>query len=113
MKKVTQQFQPEKAEFICDFTDKALKDFVPATLVMDFGYESDFDGSNLTLHLSESASYEVLEFIKCKLSLSSKQCMSEQVKDFQKSECEAIQFRDWLDAEHSAVNLSLYSFLLS
>lgn len=58
MKKVIKQQEPEEAVYYSDFTGKLLPESntfgPPITIQINFNYGSNFDGSELELHLDDN-----------------------------------------------------------
>lgn len=81
MKKIIKPAKKEKAKYYSDFSGEKFGDCGPeAEIKFVFNYGSRFDGEKIKLHLSDSESVEVLDFIKQKLSKEKKkQLASEEV----------------------------------
>ena len=58
----------EKSHYISDFSGQPFEnDIISSTLYINFDYGSEFDGEELTLHLSDLESKEVLDFLYSKV----------------------------------------------
>ena len=67
MKKVLKPQQSEEAIYYSDFSGKIFKDSVPVTVKIECSYGSEYDGSEVELHLSDKGLEKLLEFLKANL----------------------------------------------
>ena len=69
MKKVIVPEQKEEANYFSDFTGQPFGDLYhpPVTLRLEFNYDSKYDGSEITLHLSDKDVAPILDLISSKL----------------------------------------------
>ena len=67
MKKVLKPQQLEEAIYYSDFSGKIFKDSVPVTVKIECSYGSEYDGSEVELHLSDKGLEKLLEFLKANL----------------------------------------------
>jgi hypothetical protein len=83
MKFVKEPKQEEVAYYTSDFSGSEY-DFQEAPAVelnIKCNYGSDYDGADLTLHLTDSELEEVLDFIKGKLHETTKLCLKNEIKE--------------------------------
>ena len=58
----------EKSHFISDFSGEPFEhDIVSSILDIEFNYGSEFDGDEISLHLTDKESKEVLDFLYSKI----------------------------------------------
>ena len=69
MKKIIVPEQREEATYFSDFSGQPFGDLYhpPVTLKLEFNYGSEYDGSEITLHLSDKDIAPILELISSKL----------------------------------------------
>lgn len=114
MKKVIKPAEQEEAVYYSDFKGKCFKNFYPeATLSIQFDYGSKYDGEALTLHLSDEEAESVLEFIKSNISEDYKNGLKGKLHRRHVSLDEAIDARDYTQADFYANCCELFKFLLN
>lgn len=83
MKFVRQPKQEEEAYYTSDFSGVEFEpQWSPAVeLNVKCNYGSDYDGADITLHLTDSELEEVLDFIKSKINPTTKLYLENQIKE--------------------------------
>jgi hypothetical protein len=80
MKKVLKPAEPEEAVYYSDFSGKLLDhNMVPVTIKIECSYGSEYDGSELELHLTDKGLNHLLVYIKDRLSKETKEEFQRQV----------------------------------
>lgn len=83
MKHVIQEKVAEQANYQSDFSGVEFEpQWSPAVeLNIQCNYGSDYDGANITFHLTDSELEEVLDFIKTKINPTTKLYLKNQIKE--------------------------------
>jgi hypothetical protein len=80
MKKVLKPAVPEDVVYYSDFSGKLLEhNMVPVTIKIECGYGSEYDGSSVELHLTDTGLNNLLVYIKDRLSKETKEEFQRQV----------------------------------
>jgi hypothetical protein len=81
MKKVLKPAEPEEAVYYSDFSGKLLEhNLIPVTIKIECGYGSEYDGSELELHLTDKGLNHLLVYIKDRLSPETKEEFKRQIE---------------------------------
>ena len=107
MKKTLKPASSEEAIFYSDFSGKLLKEFVPAKVVIQFGYTSVYDGTTLELHLDDQDCTKLLEFLQQNVSEDCKKQFQRELAGEQKQYQQAADSRDWPACDIIANNEAL------
>lgn len=100
MKKVIKPAEKEEAVYYSDFTGKCFGVYEPeTTLSIKFNYGSKYDGETLILHLSDEEAELVLEFIKSNISEDYKKAIKEKLYRQSVDLDDAIDARDYTQAD--------------
>ena len=100
MKKVLKPAEREEAAYYSDFTGKPLSQFGPdIELKLDFGYESKYDGSRFTLHLSDEDVDQILSFLATKLSGDCRKEIQKNLQQFDERYEDAMDSRAWEECD--------------
>lgn len=114
MKKIIKPIQKEIAEYISDFSGKIFDNFGPhVELKFEFNYGSEFDGSKIEFHLTDSEAKYLLNFIKVHLSDKKIKHLKSQVEQNEEYYDQNMDARDWESCEYLGNNLGLVKFLLN
>jgi hypothetical protein len=83
MKHVIQEKINELANYQSDFSGVEFETQWAPTIELNIqcNYPSDYDGANITLHLTDSELEDILDFIKPKLAPATKLCFKNQIKE--------------------------------
>jgi hypothetical protein len=101
MKKIIVPEQREEANYFSDFTGQPFDQFgSPVTLKLEFTYGSEYDGSEITLHLSDKDVEPILELIKSKLNPDFKKSLENELIENDEQYFNAIEARDPMECEH-------------
>ncbi|MFA5234031.1 MAG: hypothetical protein WC390_06475 [Sulfurimonas sp.] len=111
MKTIIKPATREHSVIHCDFTGEKLDMGPPLTLTLDFAYGSDFDGSCLEMHLSESGEKELLAFIKEKLTKQTKETFAAEIDSLKQDFTDNIDIRDLASIDFLDKNISLHKYL--
>lgn len=114
MKKIIIPRQREEATYFSDFTGQPFGDELhpPVSLKLDFGYGSEYDGSEITLHLSDRDVAPVLELISTKLNPDFKKQLEHKLNDNDEAYWDAVEARDYTECEIRVSCNNLYKKLL-
>lgn len=113
MKKILKPKEEEEAVYYSDFTGKCFGDFQPeVTLKIEFNYGSKFDGSRFTLDLSDKEAESILELIKSNLSEDYKISLKKNLATRITHLNEAIDARDYTQADYYNTSCDWLQFLL-
>jgi hypothetical protein len=100
MKKILKPAEREEVAYYSDFTGKPLDECDPdVELKVAFNYGSKYDGSRITLHLSDKDIEEVLAFLALKLT---KECRQEIQKNMEQLDArheDAMDSRAWEECD--------------
>jgi hypothetical protein len=101
MKKIIVPEQIEEASYFSDFTGQPFgySPCPPVTLKLEFNYGSVYDGSEVTLHLSDKDVEPILELIKSKLNPDVKKTLGQELIDNDEEYFKAIESRDALECD--------------
>jgi hypothetical protein len=114
MKKISQPAQPEKADYVSDFSGKKFPfPFPDVQIKFEFNYGSEFDGSKISFDLSDQEASGVLQFIREKLSPKTLRELRRRLKQVSQRYDGNFQARDWQALEYDENNVALLQFLLS
>lgn len=96
MKKVTKPAKKEQATYYSDFDGVCFGDFEPPVqLNVSFSYGSKYDGTDISLHLTEAEITPILDIIKKNISADFKDSVRKLIKCQEESYEESMQMRDW------------------
>jgi len=100
MKKILKPKQHEEAIYFSDFTGQPFDQFsVPVTLKLDFSYGSEYDQSEITLHLSDRDIAPILDLISSKLNPDFKKHLENELNDNDEKYWDAVEARDYMECE--------------
>lgn len=114
MKKIITPRQNEEAAYFSDFTGEPFGDLYqpPVTLKLEFNYGSEYDNSEITLHLSDLDVKPILELISQKLNPDFKKQLKEEFIENDEEYFNAIEARDPIECEYRISCNNLYKKLL-
>jgi hypothetical protein len=114
MKKIIQPQQHEEAIYFSDFTGKPFIDGFPPSVEVkfNFNYGSNYDGANLTLHLSDEDFEKLLPLLREKLSQDAKNEIGKSLHDLDLQIEEGIQSRCSTTCEYASNARSMILNLL-
>ena len=114
MKKVIVPEQREEANYYSDFSGQPLGDGYepPVILKLEFSYGSEYDGSEITLHLSDRDVQPILELISSKLNPDVQKILKVAFNENDEEYFNAIEARDPMECEHRISCNNLYKKLL-
>jgi hypothetical protein len=113
MKKIIKPHEKEQATYYSDFSGKYFGEWIPPVeLKIEFNYGSKYDGSEISLHLSDEEIELLLDVIKLKMSNDYKQSLKKQLAIEEKEYCESVDFRDWESCEQKQNSVHLIEYLL-
>ena len=102
MKKVIVPEQKEEANYFSDFSGQPFGELYhpPVTLKLEFNYGSKYDGSEITLHLSDKDIEPILELISSKLNSDFKKNLKNELEENDEQYFNAIEARDPMECEY-------------
>jgi len=102
MKKIITPKQREEATYFSDFSGQPFGDLYhpPVTLKLEFNYGSEYDQSEITLHLSDRDVKPILELISTKLNPDFKRQLKEELIENDEQYFNAIEARDPMECEY-------------
>ena len=102
MKKIIVPKQKEEATYFSDFTGQPFGDLYhpPVTLKLEFNYGSDYDQSEITLHLSDKDIAPILNLISSKLNPDFKKQLEQELIENDEEYFNAIEARDPMECEY-------------
>jgi hypothetical protein len=102
MKKIIVPEQREEASYFSDFTGQPFGDLYhpPVTLKLEFNYGSEYDQSEITLHLSDKDIVPILDLISSKLNPDFRKSLEEELIENDEQYFNAIEARDPMECEH-------------
>ena len=114
MKKIIVPKQHEEVNYYSDFSGQPFGDGYepPVTLKLGFNFGSDYDGSEITLHLSDRDVQPILELISTKLNPDFKKQLKQEYIKNDEEYFNAIEARDPMECEHRISCNNLYKKLL-
>jgi len=114
MKKIIVPEQKEEANYFSDFSGQPFDELFgpPITLKLEFNYGSDYDGSEVTLHLSDRDVQPILELISSKLNPDFKKHLKQEFIENDEQYFNAIEARDPMECEYRISCNNLYKKLL-
>jgi hypothetical protein len=113
MKKIIVPQQREEANYFSDFSGQPFNQFgVPITLKLEFNYGSEYDGSEITLHLSDRDVQPILELISSKLNPDFKKQLEQEFIENDEEYFNAIEARDPMECEYRISCNNLFKKLL-
>lgn len=114
MKKIIVPKQHEEANYFSDFSGQPFGDdpHPPVTLKLEFNYGSDYDGSEITLHLSDRDVEPILDLISSKLNPDFKKQLKQEFIENDEQYFNAIEARDPMECEYRISCNNLYKKLL-
>ena len=114
MKKIIKPKQHEEATYFSDFTGQPFGDLYhpPVTLKLEFNYGSEYDQSEITLHLSDRDVLPILDLISSKLNPDYKKSLKEDLIENDEEYFNAIEARDPMECEYRVSCNSLIRRLL-
>jgi hypothetical protein len=96
MKKILKPAEQEEVAYYSDFTGKPLGEYGPeAKLIMSFSYGSKYDGSAFTLHLSDTDTEDILNFLASKLTEEARKEIKNNLEQFDARYEDAMDSRAW------------------
>jgi len=100
MKKVITPKQHEEAIYFSDFSGAPFDQFgAPVTLKLEFNYGSQYDQSEVTLHLSDRDVEPILELIQSKLNPDFKKHLENELNENDESYWDAVEARDYMECD--------------
>lgn len=113
MKKIIKPLEKEQAAYYSDFSGKCFGEWGgPVDVKIEFNYGSKYDGSQISLHLSDEEAQHLLDCIKLKLSPDYKLSLKKQLDKQEKEYCESADFRDWESCGQKQNSIDLIEYLL-
>ena len=113
MKKIIKPKQHEQAVYFSDFTGQPFDQFgPPVTLKLEFNYGSEYDQSEITLHLSDRDVQPILDIISSKLNPYFKKQLEEELIENDEQYFNAIEARDPIECEYRISCNNLFKRLL-
>ena len=113
MKKITIPFQQEEAVYYSDFSGRCFGEMHPdAELQMTFNYGSKYDGSNLTIHLTDKEAQEVIEYIKSRVTEDFKIHLNKILEEEKATIQQSLESRDYIMGQYTLNSAELYKDLL-
>lgn len=101
MKKILKPKQNEEAIYFSDFTGTPFDDYgSPVTLKLEFNYGSDYDQSEITLHLSDKDIEPILDLISSKLNPDFKKSLQNELEENDEAYWGAVEARDPMECEY-------------
>jgi hypothetical protein len=102
MKKILKPKQHEEANYFSDFTGQPFGEFYhpPVELTLKFNYGSEYDQSEVTLHLSDKDMEPILDLIQSKLNPDYRKDLEETLKDNNEELDMAMDSRDSMMCEY-------------
>jgi hypothetical protein len=102
MKKIIVPKQNEEANYFSDFSGQPFGDLYqpPVTLKLEFNYGSDYDGSEITLHLSDRDVQPIIDLISTKLNPDFKKQLEQEFTENDEEYFNAIEARDPMECEY-------------
>lgn len=114
MKKVIEHAKKEKAVYSSDFSNHLFDVCGPEVEVQfSFNYGSKYDGSRLTLHLTDSEVESLLDVVKSKITENYKKEMCELLHTYDKQYNEAADFRDWEHCDIIGNNIDIIKHIIN
>jgi len=112
MKKITQPKQEEKAEYFSDFSNNSFHGFGPEVEIkFEFNYGSEFDGSHVEFHLTDSEAKHVLDFIRMNLSEDKLTELKNKLEENEEYYDENVNARDWGSCDHFGNRIDLLKYI--
>jgi hypothetical protein len=109
MKKITKPAVREESMYYSDFSGKVFGEFhPPVEMKISFGYGSENDGAELTLHLTDEEISPIMELIKSSISEDFKYSIKNKIKVLENDYDASMQMRDW---ENCDININNIWFL--
>jgi hypothetical protein len=113
MKKIIKPLEKEQSVYYSDFSGKCFGEWgSPVDIKIEFNYGSKYDGSQISLRLSDEETEHLLYSIKLKMSNDYKLSLKKQLYKQEKEYCESVDFRDWENCEHKQKSIELIEHLL-
>jgi len=114
MKKIIVPEQREEANYYSDFSGQPLGDGYepPVILKLEFNYGSEYDNSEITLHLSDRDVQPILELISSKLNPDYRKHLEQEFIENDEEYFNAIEARDPVECEYRISCNNLYKKLL-
>jgi hypothetical protein len=102
MKKIIVPKQNEEANYFSDFSGQPFGDLYhpPVILKLEFNYGSDYDGSEIILHLSDRDIQPILDLISTKLNPDYKKQLEQELIENDEEYFNAIEARDPMECEY-------------
>lgn len=101
MKKIIKPKQHEEAIYFSDFSGQPFDQFgAPVTLKLEFNYGSEYDQSEITLHLSDRDVSPIIDLISSKLNPDFKKSLESDLEENDKQYLNAIEARDPMECEY-------------
>ena len=109
MKKVTTPYQQEDAVYYSDFSGRCFGETGPdAELQMTFNYGSKYDGSNLTIHLTDKEAQEVIDYIKSRVTQDFKNHLNKTLEEEKAMIQQSLESRDYIMGQYALNSAELY-----
>jgi len=113
MKKIIKPLEKEQSVYYSDLSGKCFGEWgSPVEIKIEFNYGSKYDGSQISLHLSDEEAELLLSCIKLKASADYKSSLKKQLDKQEKEYCESVDFRDWESCEQKQNSIDLIEYLL-
>jgi hypothetical protein len=113
MKKTIKPLEKEQSVYYSDLSGKCFGEWgSPVEIKIEFNYGSKYDGSQISLHLSDEESEYLLNCIKLKASADYKSSLKKELDKQEKEYCESVDFRDWESCEQKQNSIDLIEYLL-
>jgi hypothetical protein len=104
MKKIIKPAEREEAVYYSDFSGKNLGKFaVPVELKISCGYESKYDGMDISFHLDDDDLEKIITYLKSNISNDFKESITKKIDKYDNDYEASMQMRDW-DACDNVLN---------
>lgn len=114
MKKIIEPAKREKAVYLSDFSGHQFDECGPDVEVLfSFNYGSKYDGSRITLHLTDREVESLLDAVKSKITENYKKEMRELLHTYDKQYNEAADFRDWDHCDIIGNNIDIIKHIIN
>ena len=114
MKKIIKPAEREEAVYYSDFSGKNLGKFdAPVELKISCGYESKYDGMDITLHLDDEDLEKIITYLKLNISDDFKEQISKKIDKYDNDYESSMQMRDWDDCDRIINNMSFLKKIIS
>ena len=114
MKKIIKPAEREEAVYYSDFSGKNLGKFdAPVELKISCGYESKYDGMDITFHLDDNDLEKIITYLKSNISNDFKESITKKIDKYDNDYETSMQMRDWDACDNVLNNLSFLRKLVN